>query len=310
MRLLLLAAALLAAPAAAQPATPPAEPPSDPGQITVTGERLDKETIQKQATAFVRGGVAIPEDGQYARWLAGICPKVSGIAEPYAAIVRNRILAAAQDAKAPIGLAKCRPNMFVVFSPDARRLATDLARGRSTVLASARRDEREAFVASDLPIRWVYGTEAGFGDGGARSNEGGNTIPISGGEGGSGRGFGGAPANRRYTSSLITTGVRVGLASAIAVVDLKLAEGVPLTSVADYVALVTLAQLRLPARAVDYPTILDIFTRPGRGSEAWELSRHDRAFLRALYSIPVDRNGRFQRTLITARMTRELTGQP
>jgi hypothetical protein len=103
------------------------------------------------------------------------------------------------------------------------------------------------------------------------------------------------------TSSLIKSSVAVWVTSAVVVIDVTLATGKPLDAVADYVALAALAPMKLPPPVPGVPSILALFGTPD--SPVDRLSRWDKAWLAALYSIPMARSGQRQRGDITARMT-------
>ena len=104
----------------------------------------------------------------------------------------------------------------------------------------------------------------------------------------------------------MTSGVRrfVRLAGAgVAVVDVNLATGVSLEALADYIALVMLAPMRLPPDAPGVPSVLSLFdgsTRP-TGLSVW-----DRAFLKGLYAMQMNRSAQRQRQQLISAMAREL----
>ena len=82
----------------------------------------------------------------------------------------------------------------------------------------------------------------------------------------------------------------------VAVVDVNLATGVSLEALADYIALVMLAPMRLPPDAPGVPSVLSLFdgsTRP-TGLSVW-----DRAFLKGLYAMQMNRSAQRQRQQFT-----------
>lgn len=76
----------------------------------------------------------------------------------------------------------------------------------------------------------------------------------------------------------------MNILAAVVLVDFKRAEGFPLTSVANYVARIALAQTRLPAVPNDAPSILNLFADSANKERETDLTAWDRAYLKALYS--------------------------
>jgi hypothetical protein len=71
------------------------------------------------------------------------------------------------------------------------------------------------------------------------------------------------------------------ISSAMIVVDGRQMKNINLGQMADYVALVGLADLRLDTDSTPVPSILDLF---GHGTPPQELTVWDRAFLYSLYN--------------------------
>jgi len=95
-----------------------------------------------------------------------------------------------------------------------------------------------------------------------------------------------------YNSSLIDTNLRLGVTSAVVVVDIPLATGKPSDAVADYVALVALAPARLPPDQPGVPSIIGLF---GSDGGVGALTEWDKAYLAALYRIQLNRSASLQR---------------
>jgi hypothetical protein len=106
-----------------------------------------------------------------------------------------------------------------------------------------------------------------------------------------------------WNSSLVDTNLSIWAKAGVAVVDVNLATGVSLEALADYIALVMLAPMRLPPDAPGVPSVLSLFdgsTRP-TGLSAW-----DRAFLKGLYAMQMNRSAQRQRQQLISAMAREL----
>jgi len=106
-----------------------------------------------------------------------------------------------------------------------------------------------------------------------------------------------------WNSSLVDTNLSIWAKAGVAVVDVNLATGVSLEALADYIALVMLAPMRLPPDAPGVPSVLSLFdgsTRP-TGLSVW-----DRAFLKGPYAMQMNRSAQRQRQQLISAMAREL----
>jgi hypothetical protein len=276
--------------------------------ITVAADRLSKAQARKAAGTYVKAGLpSIPDYGQYARWRGPLCIGVLGIPDKaLAARVQGRIAAAAVDAGLATGKAGCRPNLTVAFTDDARGLVAEVrARKRSALPAF----EPRLFAALDsprLPVRWWHvlgpaGAGGGVGtpDSGALASASsnatqlGNVLPAG----------PNAVGTNSWNSSLIDTNLSVWARAGVAVVDVNLATGVSLDALADYVALVMIAPMRMPLGSPGVPSVLSLFEP---GAKPAGLTSWDRAFIKGLYRIQMNRSAQRQRQQLLSAMAAEL----
>ncbi len=275
---------------------------SDPeAPIVVTGERPTRQQARERAVEFVRRtGVARGETAA-ARWTDPVCPRVLGIAEPYAGLVARRMRAIAMEAGLRVAREDCRTNVSVSFVGDAAGLMQEIDRRSPTRLNEVPRDLRDAMLTGDAPLRWWYltetrsrhqtrnapqaiGTEFGGGGTGGRSAETGSQLDTE--------------SLQEYNSSIISTfGARV-IIDANVVVDLDRVEGRALEAVAAYAAMVAFAEIR-PSTPPPSGSILGMFDGEtgARGLTDWDM-----AFLRALYALPLDRQARRHRGILVREM--------
>ena len=278
---------------------------ADPAPIVVTATPLIDAQIAEQAGAYVRGMLPTPQYGQYARWAVPICINVAGVEGAIAARVARRIEAAATDATAKIAKPGCKTNLEIVFTPDAATTIKTIVRRQPKQIARLNGTERDTMLNTPLPVRWWHGLELRDRDG-SPAVPGGSAALMSAGVAG-GPPLGSvlpagpdAAMTDSRSSSLINSSVAIWVTSAVVVIDVTLATGKPLDAVSDYVALAALAPLKLPPPVPGVPSILALFDTPD--SPIDRLSRWDRAWLSAVYSIPMARSGQRQRGDITARM--------
>jgi hypothetical protein len=271
-----------------------ASTPADP-EIRVNAERLTEHQVETKARAFVRDVLPDASFGQYARWTKPVCPKVTGIADVYAAIVEARVREAATTAGVPLARSGCSTNLSIVFSEDARVTAGVIARGKPKLVAKLNGLQRDQLLNTALPVRWWHISEPTDGSGvparlatvltttqSVNGQSLAETLPMG-------------PdtiMTGSYNSSLIDTNLKVGVTTAVVLVDIPLATGKPLDAVADYVALVALAPARLPPEQPDVPSIVGLF---GNDSGPKALTEWDKAYLAALYRIQLNRSASLQR---------------
>jgi len=269
--------------------------------IIVDGRRLDRAETSRHADEFVRRVGVMPQFGQYARWRAPICVSVAGIDPYYANIVAAEVDRVVDSFKLRRGPAGCRPNVRIVFAPDAVRLSRDIVQATPGITKDTRAADKEEFLKGEMPVRWIY-TLATFDGSGAAVGPNLSSGPAS----------GPPPPNSdafftsRYSSSLIDSNLIVALDLALIIVDLKRAEGIPLKSVAAYAARVALAQTSLPPPRIEAPTILGLFVPGSAGAPASQLTIWDEAYLRALYQIALNREGWTQRNRLSGTMVEYL----
>jgi hypothetical protein len=134
-----------------------------------------------------------------------------------------------------------------------------------------------SFLHSKHPIRCWYNTEFRSSDGDAVSPD-----TLVAGLSGSGLEMMRAPINKvREATRLRYTAVQ-NLSSVIIVVDMNRTQDLNVGQLADYVAMVGLAEVRVDADLGEAPTILRLFkesTHPPQGLSAW-----DQDFLYSLYN--------------------------
>lgn len=261
-----------------------AAPPSD--TINVIGRK--PEEAREEAKAFLAiTGVA---ERPVARWIDPICPVALDVREDVARRVEERIRAAASAAGAKVARGKCTPNLKIVFSSDAQALVRQVS-ARTGGFSELPARDRELLQASFPPVRWWHTIQERTKDGLRPMAT--DTPPAAGMDVGSGQVTLGGLVHQQYRSSFLSSQMVRGIIAAKVVIDVTLAEGTPLDSVADYAALVGLAEIRL-AEQTPPNSVLALFTRGGPR----ELTSTDQTFLRTLYRLPLDRTAVAHRGLL------------
>ncbi len=269
-------------------------------EIVVTGRHAGKQSIRRAAGLFGRKIEATPVDGQIARWNDPICPKVRGIDQRLQEFVTSRIRQIGREVGAPLAGERCRTNMLITFTPDAKGLVAAMERRSARTFSAATVEERAILRNSSAPVRWWYTTLLEGSDGRPLLDESPALISESAVLPRNGR--------ERYLSSpqssLIDSKFRATIAGAAVLIDVNQASGYSLLSVADYAAFVALARVRSDIEVVSAPSIIALFTSGAPRTEA--LTKWDMAYLQALYKAPANRTASVQRRRIVDEMLNAL----
>ncbi len=272
-------APLLFGVAAADPPPPAAEPPpqaaaksgkSDLETVTITAKQ-QQELIERRISKFVSSITLSARDESLARWQVPICPLVAGMSRAAGEFVLGRLSEVARDAGAPLAPQQCTPNFLVILTPEPDLLLKKWW-ARNPRLFN---DERgiggiHHFVNTHRPVRVWYNATSGCAGGPQTTYavDGGGVYPS---------------CSHGGLSSRLTWETVRKISLAIVVADTGLVKDLSVGQLADYIAMVGMAQIRESAKPGDAPTILRLFSESGAARPAG-LSRWDQAFLKSLYA--------------------------
>lgn len=247
--------------------------------VVVTGRSLD--TMIRN---FV-GEVAEPNRGRgLARWDDTICVGVSNLQADAAQYLADRISTVADDLGLQTGAPGCTPNILVIATDDAEALARTLVTERRGAFRMGGTgmdrggDALEDFVETDRPVRWwqvALKVDSETGQRAVRLPGDCNGSECAGGV------IGFAPRTNVFAASRLRTQFIDDLMRSVVIVDVDQLRGVSLLQLADYIAMVSLAQIDPDADTRGYASILNVFDDPD-GSTS--LTNWDLAFLGGLYS--------------------------
>lgn len=270
--------ALIAASAAAE--TTPLE------QVGVEATRRNAR-INPQVSEFVTTVARPVQHESMARWSVQVCVFAAGLSPNEGDFVQRRVSEVASAAGVPVGAAGCNANFIVVVSAEPEQFLRDWWKEEPT-LFNRQRGVRgvERMIGTDQPVR-VWHNVCNAPPALARDFR----LHVE------------WDCDTGALGSRITRPVVRSIYSAIVVVDFWKIEGLNWGQVADYVAMVGLAQLRADAKVDAVPTILSLFH--DRGDErAKALTVWDQAFLKSVYA---SREGSVtELTQIKLKMTEEL----
>lgn len=266
--------------------------------VTVTGR-----TLKQLISRFV-AEVAEPNARRgLARWSDRVCVGVANLRGDAAQYLVDRISTVAEDIGLSAGAPGCTPNILVIASDDAGGLAAQLVdeRRRAFRMGGSGMDRGGAalrdFVATERPVRWWQmsvpvdsetGTPAVRIPGECRDD---CMDPSD-----------YAPVIDVFATSRLKTQIVDDLTRSIVILDVDDVNSVSITQLADYIAMVSLAQIDPEADTSGYASILNVFDD---ASAAASLTDWDLAYLEGLYSAQRnDLNRRANRSQIAASIQR------
>lgn len=264
----------LGAVGAASAQEPPARPSTQLDDVVLEGRQLE---------AMVRGfvnEVSQPANNRgLARWNRPICVGAVNLRNDVAQYVVDRISDVARELDVEAGEPGCRPNILIVAADDGAALASAIVEDRPRNF-DLRHNSTDAgtrafrnFLTGDQPVRWWQISMPIDSETGRRAIRlPGDVDPA---------GQPGAPVIHVFAASRLRTQIRDDLARSIIIIDVERLAGANLVQLADYLALVALAQVDAEADVSTFPTILNLFDDPV-GAPAG-LTDWDRSYLRALY---------------------------
>jgi hypothetical protein len=249
--------------------------------VTIEAQR-EREQLRREVSRFVDATIIKPRgDESLLRWDSPVCPLVAGMKREQGEFVLARLSDAARAANAPLAGDNCQANLYVI-----------VARNPSDFLQLWWRHDRrlfntthgvgavKRFIETPRAVRVWYNDYSVDPDSGSE-------IPVllaqsaALGTGPTGQQL--YPVNIRpgLGSRLTYTAVRA-IASAIVVIDAQRVASLNFGQLADYVSLVSLAEVNFDKDVGTAPSILSVFnageSTPPQGLTAW-----DHALLRAVY---------------------------
>ncbi|KQY96485.1 hypothetical protein [Brevundimonas sp. Root1423] len=281
-----------ASPVQQQPAED--ETPVELDDVEVTGTPLNS-LIRN----FVNE-VAAPNRGRgLARWDDRICIGVANLKTEPAQYIVDRVSTVAEDIGLTPGQPGCTPNVIIIASDDPSALAQALTeeRKRAFRMGGTGMDRGgaalRAFETSQAPVRWwqvSMPTNAETGERAVRipgDCQNACTSPMD-----------AAPIIDVFSASRLSSQIIDTIFRTVVILDVNQVDKVSVVQLADYVAMVTLAQIDPQAETRQYASILNVFESP---DVAAGLTDWDKAYLQGLYDAERSRaNERAGRTEIVS----------
>jgi hypothetical protein len=258
-------------------AAPPVQPPGL-DQITVEARR-ERALVQKAVSSYVSAITVAPFQESLARWQSPICPLVAGLPRDHGEFILQRVSQIASEAGVPLAPDHCRGNFYVVVTADPDALLKAWLKRDVSMLGDAGGSRVRGFLKASAPIRVWYNANLETAEGLPLSGDATYLAPTG---RSTAQPLGGVPNNTHALGFRLAHDEVRDLTSVIVLIDSSRSKGISFGQLADYVALIGMAELRLDAKVGEAPTILRLFSTsagaPPPGLTAW-----DQSFLKALY---------------------------
>lgn len=246
-------------------------------EIVVTGRKAaDPKIIRSAVRALghqldVGGG-----DYQMARWIDPVCPVVLGLSASDAKRLEDDVKAVAAKVGAPVAGDPCQRNIEIIITSDPRSALLDEQSRQPWFFRGIPKADVATIIGGSAPIRWGSVTKTYSADGTPMRLDGSVSD---------------ADGSRLHAAS------QTGLGRMIVIVDREKTAGLPLDTLHDYIALVTLAQLNMNVVPTKPETILNATC--GDADKGGGLRPFDIAYLKALYSVGPALHGSAQQAAMT-----------
>ena len=276
-------------------------------QVIVTAPKLPEEIknfVQSYATRSLAG------DGVISRWKNGVCPATFGFADTHDnEFVTLRIRQIAALVGAPVAETPCGINIHVYFSAEPQQLLDGIRGHGGARLLTATPSKSKQIAVINKPIQAWYAT------GTRTEHDGVLTFDDNDDNGWSGCVCDiGPPANGPGVRVLDFDSNRANLRSELAhvyvIADVKQTSRYRFTAVADFIAMLSLSEIRISSTCQDLPSITylivpdcDARLKPDQATDS------DLAFLKGIYSVDPGEALRNQQNDIAAEMAKELEGR-
>jgi hypothetical protein len=289
---------------------PAAEAQSLPTEkVIVSGQKLAPETALRDfiRSYTARSGVA----GKMARWKVGICPIVLGLPEAHSKFVAARVRRVAGMIGAPVADAQaCKSNIDIVFTLHPQVLLDDVRKKHHVFLGYHDAAEEERLATVTHPVQAWYTTQTVDLNGTTYiddklRNHGGFYIENP--EGSKyGQIFIPDARVEHVTGSHLGDGLSSELYHVIITVDLDRVQGQTVGALADYIAMLSLAQTQTFETCQPVASITNLVSQDCDAPlKANEISANDLGYLHGLYSIDPRNSFASQRDEIAYHMTQD-----
>jgi hypothetical protein len=274
----------------------PAASAADLAEITVIAPRppTASEVAGDNVMIFINshGKPKTSGTGTLSRWKEAVCIKTAGLPAAYEDYVSARIEAIAAAVKSPQEKRHpCRPNVYVIFTNEPQKAIDMAADQNPDLLGYHYSAQLKKLKTVDHPIQAWHVTGLQAAGGGVQLDS------VW------------APPLIVTWAGRISTGVHSFMLFTLVVVDGRKILGYPLGAISDYIAMLTLSQVRLIDGCGELPSILDLMASACTREKPQSITAADLAFLRALNTVGQEVDYFMQTKAIEFAMKEQLTSR-
>ena len=268
-------------------------------EVLVSARRAE---LAPRVSAFVNEIAAVQNEDGLPRWQAPVCPLVKGLPSQEGEFILGRISEVARAAAVPLGDEHCTPNLYILVTTQPNELLKGMQKqNRTASFGGALPSVVDEFIATQRPVRVWYNSSMKTSDGMAETGG----MPLAAQiQGAGGEVTNGTRATRGWDNTSHITHASIWAFSYVyVVIDQKQLQGVSRGQLADYLAMVSLADIKPGAHLADSPSILKLFDGAPAAAPAG-MSAWDQAFITSLYA--TEQKSRQQRNNIASNMVRDI----
>ncbi len=248
--------------------------------VTVTSQKGRDVPPERVLHDFIRSYTApSPAIGKVARWRYGVCPAVTGLPPAWNKLVTTRVREIAGLAGAPVGADDCRANIDIVFTKNPQVLLDGIRAKKSFLLGYHDLANEENLARMTHPVQAWYMTQTVDATGAVHTDDKLHTQGIY-----LGHDYYPNAHVEHWDGTHLADGRLSELMHIMVVADLAKINGVNLAAMADYVAMMSLAQTAAFEACQPVPSIANLMA-PACELKAARLTDSDLAYLHALYAI-------------------------
>src|ERR1700744_2733375 len=230
--------------------------------------------------------------GTLSRWKKAVCVKTEGLPPAFADYVSARVEAIAAAVKAPLGKRNpCRPNVFVIFTNEPQRFIDTVVDQDPEILGYHYSAQLKKLKTVDRPVQAWHVT-------GLESDLSGVVLDSV-----------WAPTLIVHSANHISNDVYSFILFTLVVVDGRKVLGYPITAISDYIAMLTLSQVRLIDVCGELPSILDLLATACTREKSQSITAADLAYLQALNTVGQEVDYFMQKIDIEAKMKKDFTSR-
>ena len=252
-------------------------------EVIVTAPRLSAE-IKSFVQSYIKPSLS--GTPVLTRWKKAICPAVFGFSRQQDNdFVTSRVRQIAQKVGAPIAAPPCTANIHIYFAAKPQELLDRIRENGGSRLLSSTPSQAKRVAVFDHAIQAWYATETRDEHNGSLTFDDNDDNGWSGcicdiGPPPSG------PGVRVMDFDPVRAGVRSELMHVYVIADINQTQGQPFTAVADYIAMLSLSEIRVSQSCQPLPSITNlVFPDCGDGLRPVEMTDMDLAYLKGVYSV-------------------------